>query len=83
MGMFSTQGKGSPMRQVLFVVAVGLLSSLAGCCHSSHGICDCQYDNHCADRAPWILHGPVVSQPAGEVITIPPMKLPDAKRKDL
>ncbi|MBM3995514.1 MAG: hypothetical protein FJ303_15365 [Planctomycetes bacterium] len=79
------------MRNWMFVlVAVGMLASLVGCqCGSScrggwtpggrainaHGICDCEDDNYCASRAPWLQGAPA------ETVLTPPAKLPDGKKK--
>ena len=67
-------------RLMLLLVGVSLLTMLAGCnCFHSHGICDCEYDDHCASRSPWIR--PMA--PAPESIPAPepaPMKLPDGKK---
>ena len=79
------------MRRTLFsLIAVGLLGTL-GCCHThSHGICDCENDNHCESRAPWIQHGgagTIIHSSANttmpETVVVPPTKLPDGKKKDL
>ena len=77
------------MRRLLFsFLAVGLLGSL-GCCHThSHGVCDCENDNHCESRAPWIQHGGAVIHSSApttipEPVVVPPTKLPDGKKKDL
>ena len=44
-----------------------------------HGICDCELDNHCRDRSPWVQMGVPVTQ-ASEAVPAPPMKLPDGKK---
>jgi hypothetical protein len=74
--------KGIIMRRLmLLVIAVGFFSSLAGCqCRSfSHGVCDCEYDNHCASRAPWLKDTPPVTSERIQ----PPTRLPDGTKKDL
>jgi hypothetical protein len=70
-------------------LAVALLGSL-GCCHHSHGVCDCEEDNYCASRAPWIQHGGAgggVIQSSAPMsipeVVVPPTKLPEGKKKDL
>jgi hypothetical protein len=69
-------------RLMLMLIAIGLLGgSLAGC-HTAHsrGICDCEEDDHCLERQPWLRLGvPSTS----ESIPTPPSKLPDGKKKDL
>jgi hypothetical protein len=39
----------------LFLSVLGLAGlGLAGCHHvCSHGVCDCEIDDHCCTRAPW------------------------------
>ena len=52
----------------------------------SHGICDCEYDDYCSSRSPWVRHGGVtpVGLPVAPVEPIPaPSKLPDPKLKRL
>jgi hypothetical protein len=69
------------MRRLLFLlIACGLLGSVAGCnLTHTHGICDCDIDDHCLERAPWLRTGvPSV----GETVPLP-SKLPDGKKKDL
>jgi hypothetical protein len=48
------------MRRTLFsVLALGMLGLSVGCKTSStHGVCDCEVDDHCATRQPWVAHGP-------------------------
>ena len=49
------------MRRVLFgLLAAGLAGIVAGCCHS-HGNCDCDVDDYCSSRAPWLTHDQGVS----------------------
>jgi hypothetical protein len=65
---------------MLLLVGVGLLSLLTGCCNCfhSHGICDCEEDDHCSSRSPWV-HGSATGLP--EAIGEPmPAKLPDGKK---
>ena len=52
----------------------------------SHGICDCEYDDYCASRSPWVRHGGVmpVGIPVAPTEPIPaPSKLPDPRAKKL
>jgi hypothetical protein len=42
----------------------------------SHGVCDCDPDNHCYTRTPWPI---APGGPAGEQVH-PPTKLPDGKK---
>ena len=64
-------------------IVVGFLGSLAGCeLIHSHGICDCEEDNHCAERSPWVQFAApstIVSEP----IKTAPAKLPDTPKKNL
>ena len=46
----------------------------------SQGVCDCEDDNHCLERAPWVRLGSPVRQ--AEPIA-PPSKLPDGKLPDI
>ena len=63
------------MRRVLSLMAAGLLG-LAGCCHT-HGVCDCEIDDYCTSRQPWLVHGPVaglpgpLAAPVGEALPLP------------
>ncbi len=68
-------------RMMLWLIAVGFLGTLAGCrTMHAHGVCDCEEDNHCASRQPWLQH---VTPASAETIQTPPMKLPEAKKRDL
>ena len=68
------------MRRLMLLVAVGILGSLAGCkLIHSHGVCDCEDDDHCYTRAPWIRLAPPTSAPT-EAIPTPPTKMPDGKK---
>jgi hypothetical protein len=66
-------------RMMVFLVGVSLLSMLAGCnCFHSHGICDCEDDDHCSSRSPWIRGN---GMPAAESMPAPEaLKLPDGKK---
>lgn len=51
----------------------------------SHGVCDCEYDDYCSSRSPWIrtngggiVHTPI-AVPASEPIPTPKV-LPDSKK---
>ncbi len=68
-------------RWMLFFAVVVFVGSLAGCkCRSfSHGVCDCEIDNHCHTRAPWTRNAPPMT---GEIIAAP-SKMPEGKKKDL
>jgi len=50
----------------------------------SHGICDCEVDDYCTSRSPWIRTGATMAPPV-ETIPAPsvPAKLPDGKTKKL
>jgi hypothetical protein len=63
--------------------------ALGGAHAHSHGICDCEYDDYCLSRAPWVRLGfhangsaPI---PAGESIPapLPSKNLPEVKNKKL
>jgi hypothetical protein len=80
LAMPSDSRKGILMRRLmLLLVAVSVLGTLSGCCgHSfSHGVCDCEQDNHCAERAPWLQTAAPIS---GETINTAPAKLPEGKK---
>jgi hypothetical protein len=49
----------------------------AGWC-KGHGICDCEMEDYCSSRSPWIRNGYSAAPPV-EVIQ-PPAKLPDGKK---
>lgn len=70
------------MRRLLFsFLGVGFIVSLAGChITQSHGVCDCDVDNHCYTRSPWLRQTPptMESEPIES-----PAKLPEGKKKDL
>jgi hypothetical protein len=65
-------------RLMLLLVGVSLLTTLAGChCFFAHGVCDCEQDDHCSSRSPWV-------RPAVPAESIPeplPAKLPDGKKQ--
>jgi hypothetical protein len=71
-------GKGLNMRRVVMsaLSLCGLV--LVGCHHEcAHGVCDCQFDDHCCTRAPWIQvahagFGAPVALPAAPVEVAPP-----------
>jgi len=65
------------MRRVLFsLFATSLIGLAAGCCHT-HGVCDCEVDDYCYTRQPYIHQGgitaplPHYSSPSGEAIPAP------------
>ena len=64
-------------RMMLILVALSFIGPLAGC-RTSHGVCDCEHDDHCSTRAPWLGHGSVA--PAGEMIVAPATALRDGKK---
>ncbi|MCI0641808.1 MAG: hypothetical protein L0Y72_20510 [Gemmataceae bacterium] len=42
------------MRRLLFsLFALCFMGAMAGCC-TTHGVCDCDFEDHCSTRAPWI-----------------------------
>jgi hypothetical protein len=72
---------------LMLTAAAVILGSLVGC-HSvcSHGICDCEYDDYCASRSPWMRGNVMVAPPGGVAPAerVPaPSKLPDVKKKEL
>ena len=48
-----------------------------------HGICDCEIDDHCLTRAPWIRFTPVSLGTPIEAVPVPPKELPKVLPKDL
>ncbi len=74
------------MRRLMFMlVSVSLLTMLAGCCSAfhSHGICDCEEDDWCASRSPWVRTGSPAPAPVESLPAPTPAKLPDAKKVGL
>ena len=47
---------------------------------NAHGVCDCEMDDHCFERAPWTRYAPPASATPSESIPIPATKLPDGKK---
>jgi hypothetical protein len=45
----------------------------------THGVCDCEMDDHCSSRSPWIRNASPASPPAAEVVQ-PPANLPDGNK---
>ena len=45
----------------------------------SHGICDCEIDNHCATRSPWLHFSPVTLGTPVEALPSPLKELPKGK----
>ena len=44
------------MRRLFFcLLALTMTGMLQGCRHTA-GVCDCEYDDPCASRSPWIQH---------------------------
>ena len=76
------------MRTLIVSAVLVLVGSLVGCCAShSHGICDCEFEDYCTSRSPWV-RGSVMAAPIGTAPIVvekvnPPSKLPDVKKKDL
>ena len=71
------------MRRMMFwLVAVSFLGSLVGCeLIHSHGVCDCEQDNHCRDRSPWVQFAAPTTT-SSEAVPVP-KKLPETTKKDL
>lgn len=76
------------MRILILTVAALVLGSLSGCKWAhSHGICDCEFDDYCASRAPWVRGNGVHASPeegyhAPAPVTAP-ATLPEVKSKKL
>ena len=71
------------MRHLTLIAAAMFLACLAGCKHShSHGICDCELDDHCSSRSPWIRYSPALDPPV-ETAPAPAKALPAVPKKDL
>lgn len=59
------------MRRVLYsLMAAGLVGLFAGCCHT-HGVCDCDVDDYCYTRQPWIHHPPIPAALPGHSVAVP------------
>jgi len=64
---------------MLSIFVVGALISLVGCsnCNFTHGICDCQVDDYCTSRSPWLRYN---STPTDVVETIPAPATPEIRK---
>ncbi len=55
------------MRRSFFAVLVLSFSWAMVGCYSTHGVCDCDRDDHCAHRTPWVEYSatpaPVIAAP--------------------
>jgi hypothetical protein len=76
------------MRTLIVSAVLVFLGSLVGCGHThSHGICDCEFEDYCTSRSPWVRGGVMVAPAGGAPVVVekvaPPSKLPDVKKKDL
>ena len=86
LGVFCYQRRGFPMRRLMLIlVALSFLGAMSGCKHAcSHGMCDCEYDDYCSSRSPWIRYGgaPMVGHVAGpaETFAAPLPAAPEAKK---
>jgi len=71
------------MRRMMFLlVAVSFLGSLVGCkLIHTHGVCDCEEDNNCRDRSPWVQFAAPTTT-SSEAVPVP-KKLPETTKKDL
>ena len=72
-------------RLLLALTALSLLGALVGCKSAGpcvRGACDCEFDDHCYSRQPWVgqggtilggpsAGGPIVTSPGGTVVTPP------------
>jgi len=81
------------MRATILAIAASVLVGLSGC-HwmHSHGVCDCEFDDYCSSRTPWvrstgmppaIVNGTIPSTPSEPIPAPAPSKLPDVKTKKL
>jgi hypothetical protein len=72
------------MRRLLLSI-LGLCGlGLVGCHHvCSHGACDCEFDDHCCTRAPYIHYGaPVIGvTPVAPVAPVTPIETVPAPTK--
>jgi hypothetical protein len=66
-------------RLMLLLVAWSFIGVLSGChCVFTHGICDCDYDDHCASRSPWIRTG-MLATPV-EAVPAPAKEMPSGPK---
>jgi hypothetical protein len=64
-------------RLMLSMLVVSALISMVGCqCIWTHGICDCEPDEYCSSRSPWIMHGSTAAVPSYTVPATIPESLP-------
>ncbi len=54
---------------------------LADWARHKHGICDCEVDEYCSSRSPWIRNAGAVAPPVESIQ--PPAKLPAGNKRDL
>ncbi len=84
----SWKGTNTMRRLILSLLCVSWLAIFAGChstcnqgcnkgCHAgcTHGVCDCEFEDHCSSRTPWVRHAPLVALGSPiEAIPAPPAK---------
>jgi hypothetical protein len=68
------------MRRFLSVLGLFALGAFAGCHHTcTHGVCDCEMDDHCFTRAPWVKYAAPPPGLGVPVETVPAPGLPPVK----
>ncbi len=63
-------------RLFISLLAMSFVGAVVGCSHT-HGVCDCENDDPCATRAPWVHTGEAGTSPLPEVREVlpnPPQK---------
>lgn len=67
-------------RMLLSAFALAFLSLLAGCKHGGHwhGVCDCDHDDMCCTRQPWLMNGPSHAVMPDAAPTTGPITMPAA-----
>ena len=65
-------------RFMLSLCALSLLGAMVGCKGTRwRGACDCEFDDHCCTRQPWVSQSPpggiFVAPPAGSVVSPAPV----------
>lgn len=72
-------------RAFLSAIVLASLSLFAGCkhCVTWHGVCDCDHDDMCCTRQPWLNNAPVpapgpIHTPALGPVSTPTMPVADA-----
>lgn len=73
------------MRRFVFSLLAFALVLTTGCKHvCMHGVCDCEIDDHCCSRQPWVNAAAVPLPPVlGAPIEAPPRAMPPADTRAL